>query len=100
MHFGLHRLPPIFPSRGVCLGGARLGNRTLKRAEPRICRMSHSSTEGNAIRAAPLLVQSLGGELLALSQNHIQSILASQELAAKALGGEPRWRRAISPCAP
>ena len=29
------------PSRGVCLGGARLGNRTLKRAETRICRMSH-----------------------------------------------------------
>src|SRR6516164_6455489 len=33
MHFDLQRLPPTFPSRGVCLGGARLGNRTLKRAE-------------------------------------------------------------------
>src|SRR6516162_6430765 len=40
MHFDLQRLPPNFPSRGVCLGGARLGNRTLKRAETRICRMS------------------------------------------------------------
>ena len=40
MHFDLQRLPPRFPSRGVCLGGARLGNRTLKRAETRICRMS------------------------------------------------------------
>src|SRR6516225_5990658 len=43
MHFDLQRLPPEFPSRGVCLGGARLGNRTLKRAETRICRMSQNS---------------------------------------------------------
>ena len=43
MHFDLQCLPPKFPSRGVCLGGARLGNRTLKRAETRICRMSQNS---------------------------------------------------------
>src|SRR6516165_4727128 len=38
--FYLQRLPPTFPSHGVCLGGARLGNRTLKRTETRISRMS------------------------------------------------------------
>ena len=48
MHFDLQRLPPRFPSRGVCLGGARLGNRTLKRAETRICRMSQNEAGGDA----------------------------------------------------
>jgi hypothetical protein len=48
MHFDLQCLPPIFSSRGVCLGGARLGNRTLKRAETRICRMSLFLSHGSA----------------------------------------------------
>ena len=50
MHFDLQCLPPKFPSRGVCLGGVRLGNRTLKRAETRICCLIGSTEEAAATR--------------------------------------------------